>query len=435
MLMKKVHSFLLITVWLPIVALSQQKLSLSEAVHIALNNSLGIKIAKSNLQASSINNSYGVAGGLPYVSLSGNDKQQTTSVHQELSSGQIIDRNGTGSNSATISVDAAMPVYAGGKIGFEKKRLEQVEQLNEQQLSSRGLIVASNVMLKYYDIVRQQSYAKTLRHSIEVSQQKLDIVQAQREIGVSNNADLFQSQLDLNAQKQALESQLLVIDQAKTDLLTLLTLKSDSTIVIEDTIVINKDLRLDSILNNLYVNPDIIAADKQIRINELVESEIYALRYPNVNLTGGASFLRSQSGAGSILFNQNYGPYVGINLALPLYNGSIYKKQSQVSTINTNISKMIKDTLVLGYTSSAVKTWQAYASNLKQLETQQKNYDLAIQLVDLVLQRFKLRQATIVDVKNAQQTFENAAYALVNISYAAKASEIQLRKLANRLIF
>jgi outer membrane protein TolC len=96
---------------------------------------------------------------------------------------------------------------------------------------------------------------------------------------------------------------------------------------------------------------------------------------------------------------------------------------------------MIKDTLVLGYTSSAVKTWQAYASNLKQLETQQKNYDLAIQLVDLVLQRFKLRQATIVDVKNAQQTFENAAYALVNISYAAKASEIQLRKLANRLIF
>ncbi len=95
----------------------------------------------------------------------------------------------------------------------------------------------------------------------------------------------------------------------------------------------------------------------------------------------------------------------------------------------------MKDTLLINYTSNAIKTWQSYTSNLRQLETQQKNYDLSVQLVDLVLQRFQLRQATIVDVKLAQQTFEDAAYALVNISFAAKAAEIQLRKLANRFVF
>jgi outer membrane protein TolC len=422
-------------IFLPAAVYSQQRLTLSDAVSIGLKNSLGIKLAKSNVQISNINNSYGIAGGLPSVILSGNDKQQSTSVKQELNTGQTIERSGSNSNAATVSVDATMPVYSGGKIGFEKKRLEQVVELSEQQLSSRGLLIATNIMLKYYDIVRQQSYAKTLQHSIEVSQQKLDIVKAQKEIGVSNNADLFQSQLDLNAQVQALETQQLIITQGKTDLLTLLTLKTDSTVLIEDSIMVDKTLTLDSIINNLYVNPDIIAADKQIRINELLQSEVDALRYPTVNVTSGFGYSRSQNAAGSILFNQNLGPYVGLNFALPIYNGSIYKKQSQVSTINTNISKLVKDTLVLGYTSSAVKTWQAYISNLKQLETQQKNYELSIQLVDLVLQRFKLRQATIVDVKNAQQTFENAAYSLVNISYAAKASEIQLRKLANKLVF
>jgi outer membrane protein TolC len=95
----------------------------------------------------------------------------------------------------------------------------------------------------------------------------------------------------------------------------------------------------------------------------------------------------------------------------------------------------MKDTLVVSYTSQAIKTWQSYTSNLRQLDTQQKNYDLSVQLVNLVLQRFELREATIVDVKLAQQTFEEAAYALVNISYAAKSAEIQLRKLANRLSF
>jgi len=131
-----------------------------------------------------------------------------------------------------------------------KKRLEQVQQLSEQQLTSRGLTIASNVMLKYYDIIRQQSYAKTLQHSIEVSKQKLKIVETQREVGLSNNADLFQSQLDLNAQIQLLEAQQLVIDQAKTDMLTLLTLKTDSTININDTIVVEKGIKLDSVLIN-----------------------------------------------------------------------------------------------------------------------------------------------------------------------------------------
>jgi outer membrane protein TolC len=429
---KSLTLFLLVT---QIVGFSQNRLSLSDAVNIALKNNLGVKIAKNNLNISTINNDYGVAGGLPSVTLNANDKQQTTNVKQELSTGQVIERTGSNSNSGAASVDATIPVYAGGRIGTEKKRLEQVQQLSEQQLTSRGLLVASNVMLKYYDIVRQQSFFKTLLHSIEVSEQKLKIVKTQREVGLSNNADLFQSQLDLNAQKQALEAQQLVIDQGKTDLLTLLTLKTDSTIFIEDTILIDKTLKLDSIFANLYVNPDVIAADKQIRINELLQSEIDGLKYPTVNAIGGYNFTRSQSAAGSTLFNQNLGSYVGLNLALPIYNGSIYKKQYQVSSINTNNSKLVKDTLVLGYTSLAVKTFQSYASNLKQLETQQKNYELSLQLLDLVLQRFQLRQATILDVKQAQQTFENAAYSLVNISYASKAAEIQLRKLANKLVF
>jgi outer membrane protein TolC len=41
--------------------------------------------------------------------------------------------------------------------------------------------------------------------------------------------------------------------------------------------------------------------------------------------------------------------------------------------------------------------------------------------------------ATIVDVTLAQQSFENAGFQLVNVSYAAKAAEVQLRRLANQL--
>jgi len=58
---------------------------------------------------------------------------------------------------------------------------------------------------------------------------------------------------------------------------------------------------------------------------------------------------------------------------------------------------------------------------------------ITTKLLDLVLQRFQLRQNTILDVENAQQSYENAANQLINIEYAAKASEIQLKRLTNRL--
>jgi outer membrane protein len=414
---------------------AQQRLTLNDAVTTALKNNLGIQFAKNNVSISTINNDYGIAGGLPSVNFTGSDNEQSLNLNQTLNGGTKIDRNGATSNAASFGVGASVLLYNGGKVVAEKKRLENVQAVSEYQLTSRGLTLAANVMLKYYDIVRQQSYAKTLEKSIEVSRQKLSIIQTQREIGVANNADLFQAQLDLNAQLQSLTAQQLIIDQDKTDLLTYLTLKADSSVNVKDTIVVDRAIVLDSIIKNLEINPDVLAADKQIRINELLETETMAQRYPSVSATTGINYNRSENSAGSVLFNQNYGPVVGLSLSLPIYNGGILKKQSKIATFNTNNSKLLRDTLVLAYNSLAVKNWQAYKSNLAQLETQQKTYELSLQLLELIMQKFQLRQATIIDVKQAQQSFENASYQLVNLSYAAKAAEIQLRKLINRLQF
>ena len=98
-------------------------------------------------------------------------------------------------------------------------------------------------------------------------------------------------------------------------------------------------------------------------------------------------------------------------------------------------AQLLKDTLVLNYSSNAVKNWQAYNNNLQQLETAKANYDLSGKLLDLVLQRFQLKQATIVDLKNAQDSFENAGYLLVNVSFSAKAAELRLKYYANQLQF
>jgi outer membrane protein len=410
------------------------RLTLDDAIGIALKNSLGMQIAKNNVSIADIYNSYGIAGGLPLISATGSDVQQSNNLKQVYSN-PANNKNSTNapSNNLTAGLAASELVYNGDRVKTAKQRLGVIETQTREQLSSRAIFVTYNVMLKYYDIVRQQGYAKTLQSSIEVSKEKLNIVKAQQGVGMANNADLFQSQVDLNTQLQNLQAQQLVVDQDKTDLLTLLTLNPDSAIAVDDTILVDRTLQLPVILSGVQSNPDIAAADQQVTIDRFIEKETGAFRYPSLYLEGGYNFSRNQNAQGFSLLNLNYGPYAGATVNIPIFNGNIYRKQQQVAGINTQNALLTKDTLLLNYTANAVKNWQAYTNNLQQLETAKANYDLSRKLLDLVLQRFQLRQATIVDVKNAQESFENAGFLLTNVSFAAKSAEILLKRYANLL--
>ncbi|HZZ76753.1 MAG TPA: TolC family protein [Puia sp.] len=411
-----------------------QQVTLDSAIIIAMRNSPSLAIFKNVVDIAGINNNYGIAGGLPVVQSVNSVNEQLTSLEQRYSN-PLNNKNSknASSNQINAGIAATLPLYAGGRIVNEKNRLGIVESQTQQQYTSRVQTLIYNVMLKYYDIVRQQEYAKTLEASIKALRQRLEIVKQQQNVGVANDADLFQSQVDLNTQLQSLIAQQLVIDQDKTDLLTLMVLNPDSAITVKDTIIVDKNIQLDSILNAAYQNPDIQAAYQQIQINQYIEKEVGSYRYPSVSANLGYNFSHTSNPTGFNTLNQQYGPYLGLGLTIPIFNGGIYKRQQQIAGINVNTARLQKDTLMLNVHSTAVKNWQAYLNNLKQLETAKQNYDLSQKLLNLVLMKFNYKAATIVDVTLAQQSFESAGFQLVNVNYAAKASEIQLRRLANQL--
>lgn len=417
-----------------ITGFAQQKMSLTDAINTALQNSYDIKLAKNSIEISTINNYIGVAGGLPVISATGNDNEQVTSINQKFADpARDTKRDNVSSNNLTVGLTGSMLLYNGSRVVAAKKRLEELQQQNQQLLSVQVQNTIAAVATKYYDVVRQQSYLKTIAQSIDVSKQRLSVLQTRKELGLSNNADIFQAQLDLNALVQSQQAQQLVIDQAKTDLLNLIFLKPDTKILISDTIIVDRKINIDSVRSNLAKNPLLAAADKQIRINELLEKETAALRYPTLRANAGYNLTSSKSAAGFSLLNQSYGPFVGINLAIPIYNGSISKKQQQVAAINTRNAMIQRDNILLDNENGMIRTYQAYTNSLAQLETSLQNYALSTQLLELILQKFQLGQATIIDVKQAQQSFENEGYRLVNLNYAAKVAEIELKRLASAL--
>ncbi len=413
---------------------AQDSLTLPLAINQALKKSLDITIAKNNIEAATILNSYGFAGGLPVVTGNITNNESLTSVNQKLNTGTTIQRNNAAANALNGNVTGSILLFNGGRVIATKQRLAALQAQSSQLLNSQVQNIIAGVSTAYYDVVRQQNYINTIDKSIDASTQQLTIVKTRQSVGLANNADLFQAQIDLNALQQTRQAQELIVAQAKTELLRLITSKPDSTIKINDTIIVENNITLQTVLDNLPKNADVLAAEDQININKLIVKETSALRYPSIRANAGYNFFRNQSAAGQLLLNQNYGPTVGVSVAIPIFNGGIFRKQAQVANIDVRNAVVQKDILLRDFNASAVRQYQSYISNFDQLKSEKENYILSGKLLDLVLQRFQLRQATIVEVKNAQQSFEQSGFRLVNLSFAAKASEIELKRLSNQLV-
>jgi outer membrane protein len=419
----------------PVWIMAQEQLTLQKAIDSALKNNYDIQIARNNSNINKNNNRYGVAGGLPSINFIGNDNESITNLNQKLSSGTEITKNNSASNSLNAGINASMTLFNGLKIIATKDKLSHLQKQSELVLNAEIQNTVAIVMIKYYDIIRQVSYLKIMQAAMDLSKKKLEIITERRTVGLANDADFLQAQIDYNNAIQNFKSQQLVIAQAKTDLLQLMCVKKYFPFEINDSINTDYSIELDSIISCLNQNPQYLSLDQQVKINEQITREIQAQRYPSLKMNAGYNFSFSKSEAGFNLFNQSYGPTAGISLSVPIYNGNIYKVQHDAALYNLSNAKLQRDGIQNTLTANAIKTHQTYSNTIQQINSQKENYELSGKLSDLVLKRFQLNQATILDMKAAQESFENAGYLLVNLQYAAKAAEIQLKSMIYRLNF
>ncbi len=409
------------------------RLTLTQAIAIALENNLDIKIARNNFESSIINNHISIAGGLPEVTASANNNRTLTNLTQEISNGTKIQRNNVANNSIAANITGTYLLYNGMRVQFTKARLDALQKQNDVLINVQVQNVIADVMVKYYDIVRQQGYIKTIKEALAVTLQRKRIIEIKQSVGLANNADRYQVMLDSTANIQDLLSQQNILDQSKADLMNLLVRKPDSSYTISDTIIVDTTINIDTIKQRLQLNPTILSAGEQIKINELIVKEIGAQRYPSVMLNGGYSFNRNKNGAGLTLLNQTTGPFVGVGINVPIFNGGIVKRQQQVANINTINAKNTTEQLLNTLLAGVVKTYQSYKNSLQQIKTERENNIIAAALLDLVYKRYELGVGTIIDLRTAQQSYVEAGFRLVNLSYAAKVAEVELKRLASLL--
>jgi outer membrane protein TolC len=415
---------------------AQNNLSLKEAVTIAIQNSYDIKLVENNLSIAQNNNNYGVAGGLPTVTANGTNNNTLTTINQTFpDASRNTTRSGVDGSTLNGGLSATMILFNGYRIAATKDRLESIQKQTEAVLQTQMLNTSSTVMQQYYNVIRQLAFLKTIEKSIEASEQRVAIVKTRQELGVANQADLLQSSLDLNALLQAKQNQLLVLDQVKADLFNTMVLPANSNYIFTDSIQVDQKMILSDVESKMKAHPLLQSAQQLINVNQFLEKETKALMYPTLRANTGFNYNSNKSAAGFILLNESYGPFLGFNLSIPIYAGTSNKRAYKNAQINTVSAKIQYDNTAQSLATELFKTYQNYQNSIKQTPTEIQNYEMSDALLTLVMDRFKLGEATIVDVKQAQQSFETAGFRLTSLKFSAKIAEIELKRLSNQLTF
>lgn len=415
---------------------AQNKLSLKEAVTIAIQNSYDIKLVENSLSIAQNNNNYGVAGGLPTVTANGTNNNTLTTINQTFpDASRNTTRSGVDGSTLNGGLSATMILFNGYRIAATKERLASIQKQTEAALQVQMLNTSSTVMQQYYNVIRQAAFLKTIEKSIEASEQRVAIVKTRQEIGVANQADLLQSSLDLNALLQAKQNQLLVIDQVQADLYNSMVVPANSNYIFTDSIQVDQKINLSDVESKMKAHPLLQSAQQLINVNQFLEKETKALTYPTLRANTGFNYNSNKSAAGFILLNESYGPFLGFNLSIPIYAGSTSKRAYKNAQINAVSAKIQYDNTAQDLATELFKTYQNYQNSLKQTPTEIQNYEMSDALLALVMEKFKLGQATIVDVKQAQQSFETAGFRLTSLRFSAKIAEIELKRLSNQLSF
>lgn len=429
--LKKIVYFLLIS-WQ---VAAQDVLTLDEAIGLAKTNNASIKISQQVAEIAGLQVYKGNAGLKPRVDLNTNVGSALNNVRQKLSNGTEIVRPNGQSLSPNANVALQWTLYDGhrGTAMYERLRMQSdLRQLETKQTTEQ---ITTAVSRAYFEIIRQKRTEKILETIIGYYEEKRRIAEERWMIGRGSKLDFLQASVDLNTQKMGILQTKNALKNTKTALNGILerdlTTEYDVTDFPEVTIL---SMTLEEIKQKAKEgNRDLILNKQNILVSKILEKEIEALKMPRVFLNSGYGFSLNSSNAGFILLNQNIGLNATIGATWNIYNGEQIRRNTQISKLNTKVLESREDDIWSQVSSNLRRNFNQYQTDKQILSLEIQNLALAEENLKIALEKFKLGASTILELNQAQQSYDQAANRIINSEFNIKIGELEILRLSGEL--
>ena len=416
----------------------QERLTLDDAISIALENNYGILVARNDAQISANNAHPGAAGLLPTVSGNAGANYNNNNVQVEFATTAIpsVDESGVVSSSMNAGINLNYTVFDGlGNVNTFRV-LKKSAQLSETQVQAVIEATISQVGIAYYAIARLTENYQTLQESAEISQERLSRANNQKAFGTAGKLVVLNAEVDLNSDSSNIAVASFSLENAKRNLNALIGRDVNSDFSVDTEVSFARNLNLNNLMATAQKNNVTLRQAEYLQQIAELNLRIAKANYmPVLGVSAGYNYSRAENGPGSILKSQqSLGLTLGASLNIPLFAGNQRKVLVQNAEINLLNSRHQQNEVLLELERDLSNAYYTFQSTLRQLDLDQKSLESAQENFDRTNDAFKLGQANSVQFREAQLNLLRVRNRINDLRFTAKLNEIEILRLSGQLI-
>lgn len=293
----------------------------------------------------------------------------------------------------------------------------------------------ADISAEYYNFVQQKQLLKNLQQAVDLSRERLRIVEARYQIGSFSRLDLQQAKVDFNTDSSQLIQQYEVLHSSRIKLNELMGLHNPEQefAAADSAISVNKLLQKQALYDDMMQNNTLLLlAEKNKTLSKLDLKTLQSQNYPYLRLNGSYGYTHYNYSNGSLDQQRNWGPSAGITLGFNIFDGFNRRREQKNARIRINNQELQTDRQKLYLQSDFANMWVAYQNNILLAELEKESLENAQLNHDIAMERYLIGDLSGIQLREAQVSLLNAEQRLVNAQYRTKLYEISLMQISGR---
>jgi outer membrane protein TolC len=377
------------------------RLTLPEAVRIALSENPTIHVADQEIELKKTAEKEAWAGLFPEASLSGSYSR--TLKKQSFAMMDTVMQVGTTYNAAG-GLSISLPLFAPALYKSISLTKTDVKLAVEKARSSR-LDMINQVTKAFYQLLLAQDSYEVLKMSFRQSEDNFRIVSAKYDQGTVSEYDKITAEVQMRSIKPTVVSARNGVNLANLQLKVLLGMSTDVPVAIDGNL---KDYEMSMFTRQALPEPSNLSNNttmKQLELNAQMLRQTLKLNQTNFMPTLAASFSYQYTAMDNKFNIKNYTwrPYstIGLSLSIPLFKASnwttlkqtrIQMKQLEENRLNTERQLTMQAT---SYLDNMAASTESVVSNKEAVYQAQKARDIADK-------RYQVGKGTILELNSSE---------------------------------
>lgn len=420
-------------------ATQPEQVTLDQVIGMALERNFDVILARNTAESYAADRRYANGAFLPQLNAQGaitwNNNEQSLRFEDAT-------RNNSGkaeSKNTSASVALNWTLFDGTKMFATLDRIKTLEAMGQLAVKDQMVNTIADVIVSYYDIVRQKQQLKAIQEQMAVSEERVKLADRKLQVGTGGKPELLQARVDYNAQRTQALQQEAAIANLKEQLNTMVGQQLPPVYEVADTIVVNLELKLEDIQTNLEttnfalqtLNLNTEAARLSLHERRAEMSPVLAFNAAyNWSETNNTRLINPFSA----LFSRSNGYNYGFTVTLPILNNFVTRRNIRQANIFLDRQRVLYDQAKVTIDFGVRNAYVNYDNARKVLLVEEENILFAKDNVFIALEGFKRGIITYIELRTAQQSLADAYTRLINARYLSKAAETELLRLKGALL-